>query len=110
MSIVEKAVSRLGSGRPKKKEEATAVPSDAADRRKGVGTLEGRSVDAPNVAVDRDRLREAGFLAPEEYERRLAEEYRRIKRPLLANAFGLGAPKIDFGNLIIVASARSGEG
>ncbi len=109
MSIVEKAVSRLGGGRPKKPEAPPAHP-DGADRRRGVGTLEGRRVDAPRVAVDRDRLRGAGFLAPEEYERRLAEEYRRIKRPLLANAFGLGAPKIDFGNLIIVASARSGEG
>ena len=109
MSIVEKAVSRLGNDRPKKPEKSSSPP-DRSDQRQGVGTLGGGPDAEPSVAVDRDRLRDAGFLAPEEYERRLAEEYRRIKRPLLANAFGLGAPKIDFGNLIIVASARSGEG
>lgn len=109
MSIVEKAVSRLGNGRPKKPEKPEPPPP-GGDRRQGLGTLAGGSESEPSVSVDRNRLRDAGFLAPEEYERRLAEEYRRIKRPLLANAFGLGAPRIDLGNLIIVASARSGEG
>jgi protein-tyrosine kinase len=62
------------------------------------------------VEVDRDRLREEGFLAPEKYERQLADEYRRIKRPLLANAFGVGVPQIERGNLILISSAISGEG
>lgn len=62
------------------------------------------------VAIDRSRLREEGFLAPEKYQRRLADEYRRIKRPLIANAFGVDVPKIDYGNLILVSSAIPGEG
>ncbi|NHA15387.1 XrtA-associated tyrosine autokinase [Thioalkalivibrio sp. XN279] len=62
------------------------------------------------VAVDRLRLREEGFLAPDEYERRMADEYRRIKRPLIAHAFGLGATQVEKGNLILVTSAVSGEG
>ncbi len=109
MSIVEKAVDRLGAKKPgqmDKPKTGISVP----DSRRGVGTFEGRSAEEASVRVDRSLLAEAGFLAPEEYERQLAEEYRRIKRPLLANAFGLGAPRLDFGNLIIVASARSGEG
>ena len=109
MSIVEKAVDKLGGGRPEKT-KATQPRPVGSDSRQGIGNMEGRSVEGADVAVDRVRLRDAGFLAPEEYERRLAEEYRRIKRPLLANAFGLGAPRLDLGNLIIVASARSGEG
>jgi exopolysaccharide/PEP-CTERM locus tyrosine autokinase len=62
------------------------------------------------VAVDRSRLREEGFLAPEKYQRQMADEYRRIKRPLIANAFGIGAPALENGNLILVTSAMSGEG
>jgi len=62
------------------------------------------------VAVDRGRLREEGFLAPEKYSRQMADEYRRIKRPLIANAFGIGVPRIDDGNLILVSSAISGDG
>jgi len=62
------------------------------------------------VAIDRARLREEGFLAPEKYERQIADEYRRIKRPLIANAFGLGVPQVEYGNLILISSAVPGEG
>src|SRR5690606_8955698 len=62
------------------------------------------------VTVDRDRLREAGFLAPEKHQRRMADEYRRIKRPLIANAYGVGVPQVPDGNLVVVSSAVAGEG
>jgi len=62
------------------------------------------------IALDRARLREEGFLAPEDQRRQMADEYRRIKRPLLANAFGIGVPRIADGNLILVTSAVPGEG
>ena len=62
------------------------------------------------VTVDRRRLREEGFLAPDEYERRMADEYRRIKRPIIAHAFGLNATTVESGNLVLVSSAISGEG
>ncbi|NGP53723.1 XrtA-associated tyrosine autokinase [Thioalkalivibrio sp. XN8] len=79
-------------------EAAPTLPRPATTRR---GKL---------VSIDRQRLREEGFLAPDEYQRRMADEYRRIKRPLIAHAFGIGATKIDKGNLILVSSAVSGEG
>ena len=62
------------------------------------------------VVIDRSRLRAEGFLAPEKYKRQMADEYRRIKRPLLANAFGVGVPRTERGNLILISSAVSGEG
>lgn len=62
------------------------------------------------VRVNRDKLREAGLLAPEEEERQLVDQYRHIKRPLIAHAFGKRATKIDEGHLIMVASALAGEG
>lgn len=37
-------------------------------------------------------------------------DYRRIKRPLLSNAFGKNAPLVDQGNLILVTSSIPGEG
>lgn len=39
-----------------------------------------------------------------------ADEYRRIKRPLLSNAFGKSASLIENGNLILVTSSIPGEG
>jgi receptor protein-tyrosine kinase len=80
-----------------------APPAHAADG--PVSAQRGRL-----VAVDRLRLREEGFLAPEKYQRRMADEYRRIKRPLIANAFGIGVPEVADGNLILVSSALPGEG
>ena len=39
-----------------------------------------------------------------------SDEYRRIKRPLLSNAFGKTAQLVDKGNLILVTSSVPGEG
>ena len=39
-----------------------------------------------------------------------SDEYRRIKRPLLSNAFGKTAQLVNNGNLILVTSSLSGEG
>lgn len=62
------------------------------------------------VEVHRDKLREAGLLAPEAQERVLADQYRLIKRPLLNNALGRNVALVDDGNLIMVSSALSGDG
>ncbi len=62
------------------------------------------------LEIDRDALKEAGLLAPEYHERLLADQYRDIKRPLIAHAFGKRATKIENGNLIMVTSAVAGEG
>jgi exopolysaccharide/PEP-CTERM locus tyrosine autokinase len=101
MSIIEKAADRLEERREKPR---MAAPQIAALETE---TFYGQR---PAVVVDLDALRSAGFLAPEDYERQLAEEYRRIKRPLLANAFGIGAAKVSYGNLIMIGSALPGEG
>lgn len=62
------------------------------------------------VQFDNDALRQAGLLAPESDEQVLAGEYRNIKRPLVAHAFGKRATKIPDGHLIMVTSAMPGEG
>ena len=62
------------------------------------------------VVVDRSQLRANGLLAPGPDERRLAEQYRGIKRPLLGNAETSMRSVVPLGNLVMVASAMSGEG
>jgi protein-tyrosine kinase len=62
------------------------------------------------VAVNQSALRVAGLLPPEHQQAELAREYRRIKRPLLANALGRGSARVPNGNLIMVASAMPGDG
>lgn len=121
MSFVEKALKQLN----RKDQESAAIgalqplrpgpvestggalsdPAVSPESHGLSGTTRGRI-----VSVDRDRLREAGFLAPEKHQRRMADEYRRIKRPLIANAFGISVPKVPDGNLVLVSSALSGEG
>ena len=64
----------------------------------------------PPVHVDRASLRAAGFIAPEDQERQIADQFRQIKRPLITNAAGRGAKKIPNGHLIMTASALPNEG
>lgn len=60
--------------------------------------------------LDLIKLKQAGYLTPGSDNKRLADEYRIIKRPLLLNAFGKGAAPVDKGNLIAITSAYAGEG
>jgi exopolysaccharide/PEP-CTERM locus tyrosine autokinase len=65
---------------------------------------------APSVTVDFELLREAELLAPERQQRHIADQYRLIKRPLLNNVLGQSADQSENANLIMVASALSGDG
>ena len=60
--------------------------------------------------LDFERIRAAGFLVPDTQRSRIKEEYRHIKRPLLINADGKGASTVEHPNLVMVTSARPGEG
>lgn len=62
------------------------------------------------IVFDQAQLRANGLLAPNSEERRLAEQYRTIKRPLLRNADPSADLPIPRGNIIMVASALAGEG
>jgi protein-tyrosine kinase len=111
MSLVERALKKLQASRdaatpPAVQPSSTLAPRDAAppalpevDRR-----------PAKIIHIDREALRAAELLPPLAEERRLAHEYRQIKRPLITNAFGRGAPALPRGQLILVASALPGDG
>ena len=62
------------------------------------------------VELDLMALAAAGFLLPSAPRSQLADQYRVIKRPLIANATRKGQAKLHNGNLIIITSAMPGEG
>ena len=62
------------------------------------------------VRFDKARLLEIGLLPPESQERLVANQFRQIKRTLLANALGKGVPAVAHGRLLMMTSALPGEG
>ena len=70
-----------------------------------------RSSGTPEILYIMQSLREQGMLVPNsDLPVEVRHEYRRIKRPLLSNAFGKTASLVDQGNLMMVTSAVPGEG
>ena len=69
-----------------------------------------RGARSATVRLDLDRLAAGGFITPERSRTRLAEEFRIIKRPLIANAIRDSQPAVKNGNLIMVTSSMPGEG
>ena len=62
------------------------------------------------VELDLDALAKAGYLVPAAPRNHTADQFRVIKRPLIANAIGKGVAKANHGNLIMMTSAMPGEG
>ncbi|MDP2057837.1 MAG: XrtA-associated tyrosine autokinase [Thiobacillus sp.] len=135
MSIIEKAAGKIGAGAPRpapqggnsdSSHDASLIENALNRQRSGhaapfVATpvepmfnapgaddvLEGNSqVQSINLA----RLRRMGVVAPDAEKSQVAEEFRIIKRPLIANAFGQGTARVKNGNLIMITSSLPGEG
>lgn len=64
----------------------------------------------PAVVFPFDKMRAEGLLGPQSQTRMIADQFRRIKRPLIANIAGKRVAKVADGNFIMVTSAVSGEG
>jgi receptor protein-tyrosine kinase len=60
------------------------------------------------VVIQPATLRAVGLMAPQEFEHRIAEELRVIKRPLLLNAESTSS--VPSGNLVMIGSALPGAG
>jgi protein-tyrosine kinase len=115
MSVIENTLKRLQGQRP------GSSPAPAADGR-GYGTVTAagaaRRRESPAegatpeqaVVIDQNALRAAGMLPPVHQEHEIAQQYRRIKRPLINNALGRGVAQLAGGNIIMITSAVPGEG
>lgn len=106
MTSIERFVEKLGQADSTSTRRAN---SDAGVAQRSIPSA-GAKATFQEIHIDFERLEQAGMLAPNQANSRLAEEYRAIKRPLLKNAFGQGAMPIAQGNLIMVTSALPGEG
>lgn len=114
MSSIEKAVEKLKklerSGGPR------PLPVSSPDRKSNQPDNKTNTPvihdNTENLSIDiqLDRLKNLGYISPENMSSQISEEYRIIKRPLLMNAFGKGAVPIENGNLVAVLSAIPGEG
>lgn len=62
------------------------------------------------IKLDFDLLRAEGLLAPKSQLRRIADQYRIIKRPLLNNVLGGDERGVEAANRIMLASALPGDG
>jgi protein-tyrosine kinase len=115
MSLVEQALKKLqqarDAGQRPNEKPATPPPGGQQNRDPLAQTMPTRIV-VPQRSLNTNpaSLRAAGFLAPDSQERRLANEFRNIKRPLIANAMGRGVSKIQNGRLIMVTSSLPGDG
>lgn len=115
MSKIQDALRKLQSAGqlPSRADEQKDDSSDSAIIAKLSRPLQDGRSHLPHgrfLNVDRDALREAGLMAPDVDEQLLGNQYRDIKRPLIAQAFGKRAMRVERGNLIMVGSALSGEG
>jgi protein-tyrosine kinase len=114
MSLVERALKKLqeSARQGKAPEPGVRAPATTSKPAAPVAPSAPRRVLPMRdpIHVDRNALRAAGLLPPEHQERQIADQYRQIKRPLLANVTGRGAKKIANGHLIMAASALPNEG
>lgn len=129
MSIIEKAVNRLNVASKETPATPELIATDnieptlearvepvkdlnlSKDLNPKVHASEAKEARSSRlVNLDARKLIASGMISPEGERSQISEEFRLIKRPLLANAFGQGAVNIANGNLIMVTSSYPGEG
>lgn len=113
MSVVERALQKLrqaGSATPPLHPEIPVARARPAEEE--IPPAVEVPLD-PKVFIDHEALRIAGYLPESGQDRRFADEYRHIKRPLLASAFGAVAPgqaQLPSARLVMMTSALPGDG
>lgn len=111
MSVVERALGKL---------RKAGAPAERESEWRAIGSLdsEGLLSDATRKAspapagrrilIDRQAVRDAGYLPEPGQDRQFADQYRQIKRPLIAEALAAkGDPRA---RVIVMASALPGDG
>ncbi|MBL0945290.1 MAG: tyrosine-protein kinase family protein [Hydrogenophaga sp.] len=119
-SLIEKAAQRLEQLRKAGAEVPTTsdlpplpplnTRHDAAHPRPLSAEPARPAVTSRVVELDLDVLSAAGIITPNAQRSPTADQFRVLKRPLLANATGKGAVPVRNGNRIMVTSSMPGEG
>ena len=113
MTLVERTIEKMRRAAAEQRPSAETRPvGSLVTEPPKVADTPGAPPAAPSrsIAVNREALREAGYLPETEVDRRFADHYRQIKRPLISAA--LAAPEAVPGSprLIMMASALPGDG
>jgi protein-tyrosine kinase len=114
-SLIEQAARRLEQLRQAGVEipgVAAPAPAAAAEARTPAAPVEPTSPvpQSRPVEIDLVKLEADGIITPHSPRTTMSDQFRVIKRPLIANAMGRGAAPLKHGNLIMVTSALPGEG
>jgi protein-tyrosine kinase len=116
VSLVEQTIARLKKQQAKGTPGATqAVPSpiDRSPHRAAPVLVDERFEDtatlAKQIVVDNAGLRARGYFPEQDRDRQFADQYRRIKRPLIEKALA-GAATMGEPRVIMVTSALPGDG
>lgn len=113
MSLIEKALARLHEGRGRIPEPTAAgvapIPapsyvSEAPQARSA--TIQPHA----EIPLPRSRLRDLGTLPPENHEQQIADQYRKVKRPLITRTLELDALPGSCARALMVTSALPGDG
>jgi protein-tyrosine kinase len=128
MSLIERAVNRLSSAKNlagDSVERSAKVPEQKLSTlEKAVESFDAKAIPSPQVEpssktspstrspirIHLEAIKVRGFVTPDGEQSQIGQEFRLIKRPLLINAFGRGAPATKNGKRVMVTSAFPGEG
>jgi protein-tyrosine kinase len=106
VSLVEQAIARL---RNQASAAKTAGPDAAASKSAAVPIMDHLAESTKRMTLDTNALRAGGYLPEESQDRQSAEQYRRIKRPLIDKALS-GTITVGEPRVIMITSALPGDG
>lgn len=107
MSIIEKAIDKLKQQQGPEPLHPVGNDEGQSSPERGIGKQKKKSA----LPLNKERLDELKIVLPGNKDvAEISEDYRRIKRPLLMNAFGKESQLVKDGNLILVTSSLPGEG
>jgi len=86
------------------------TPAQAPVRVRSAAAEPPQPAPGPVLRINRERLAEAGYIVPEAPVSGLAEEFRIIKRQLLADMDAMRAVPDERRRTVLIASAQAGEG
>jgi receptor protein-tyrosine kinase len=105
---IEEALRRFKDGAENARQHDVVAPVESRrvqESERPAPVYRGRPID-----LDKQMTRANRFVLSDDRARRLADEFRVIKRPLLKLATATGPDRLSRGNGILVASAAPGEG
>ena len=110
MSLVEQTIARLKRQQAKSGAE---VPMERSPHEEAAGVsaerLEHTDSLARRITVDNSALRDRGYFPERQKGRQFADQYRRIKRPLIEKAMREAATRSE-SRIVMITSALPGDG